>query len=162
MDTDQYDLVIFEADKSKLDASLFSGFPPYELPELEAPPIFDKAAIFVVQGYPTHLRRLECETELEEIISSPMLVDAEYVEPCLSHRVHVLRVNCAPQIKSFDGLSGAPVFQLLQDYPRLSKVWFAGMALRAGSSGELRFLEREWILRALRRIVTKDVTLAKS
>ncbi|WP_147364352.1 hypothetical protein [Burkholderia pseudomallei] len=162
-DTDQYDLVIFEADGSKLDVSLFSGFPPYELPESEAPPIFDKTAIFVVQGYPTHLRRLECDTELEEVISSPMLMDAEYVGPCMSDRVHVLRVHCAPQIESFDGLSGAPVFQVLQDYPNLSKVWLAGMALRGGSSaGELRFLERERISGALTRIINKDVVPARS
>lgn len=149
-DTDQYDLVIFEADGSKLDVSLFSKSPPYELPESEVPPVFEKTAIFVVQGFPSHLRRLECETELEAIISSPMLVDAEYVGPCVSDRVHVLRVHCARQIESFDGMSGAPVFQVLQNYPSLSKVWFAGMALRGGTlTGELRFLERERIFGAL-------------
>jgi len=161
-DTDQYDLVIFEADGSKLDVSLFSNAPPYELPESEAPPVFDKTAIFVAQGYPSHLHSLECETELEAIISSPMLVDAEYVGPCVSDRVHVLRVHCASQIESFDGMSGAPVFQVLQNYPDLSKVWFAGMALRGGvSAGELRFLERGRISSALTRIINKDVVPAK-
>jgi hypothetical protein len=89
-DTDQYDLVIFEADGSKLDVSLFSDAPPYELPESEAPPVFDKTAIFVAQGYPSHLHSLESATELEAIVSSPMPVDAEYVGPCVSDRVHVL------------------------------------------------------------------------
>jgi hypothetical protein len=161
-DTDQCDLVIFEADGSKLDVSLFTDSPPYELPESEAPPVFDKTAIFVVQGYPSHLRSIECETELEAIISSPMLVDAEYVGPCMSDRVHVLRVHCARLIESFDGMSGAPVFQILQNYPSLSKVRFAGMALRGGSSsGEIRFLERERISGALTRIINKDVVPAE-
>jgi hypothetical protein len=148
---------------SKLDVSLFSDYPPYELPESEAPPVFDKTAIFAAQGYPSHLHSIECETELESIISSPMLVDAEYLGPCVSDRVHVLRVHHARQIESFDGMSGAPVFQLLQNYPSLSKVWFAGMALRAGSSaGELRFLERERISGALTRIINKDVIPANN
>ncbi|QDQ83666.1 serine protease family protein [Paraburkholderia megapolitana] len=161
-DTDQYDLVIFEVDGSKLDISLFSDAPPYELSDSEAPPIFDKTSIFVVQGYPSHLHAIECETELEAIISRPMLIDAEYAGPCVSDRVHVLRVHCADQIESFDGMSGAPVFQVLQSYPNLSKIWFAGMVLRGGtSSGELRFLERERITEALTRIIHKDVVPAK-
>lgn len=161
-DTDQYDLVIFEADGSKLDASLFSKSPPYELPESEAPPIFDKTAIFVVQGYPSHLRSLDCEAELKAIISRPMLVDAEYGGPCVSDSVHVLRVHCARRIESFDGMSGSPVFQIRQNYPSLSKVWFAGMALRGGASaGELRFLERARIFGALTRIINMDVVPAK-
>lgn len=162
-DTDQYDIVVHEADGARLDASLFGDYPPYSLPDLGTPPVFGEDSIFATQGYPTHLRKLEGDIESEAIVSSPMLMDADYVGPCTAAQMHKLRVHCASQIQSFDGMSGAPVFQVLPDHTHDGKVWFAGMLLRGtSSSGEVQFLGYEKIINVLTRIVNGDVVPANT
>lgn len=159
-DTDQYDFVVHEADGARLDTSLFGDYLPYTLPDIGAPPAFDGGSIFATQGYPTHLRKFDCDTECESIISSAMLMDAEYLGRCKTAEMHRLRVHCASQIESFDGMSGAPVFQVLADHAYEGKLWFAGMLLRGTpSSCEVQFLGYEKIIGVLARIVNGDVAL---
>lgn len=162
-DTDQYDVVVHEADGARLDASLFGDYPPYSLPDLGTLPVFGEDSIFATQGYPTHLRKLEGDIECEAIISSAMLMDADYVGPCTTAQTHKLRVHCANQIESFDGMSGAPVFQVLPDHTHDGTAWFAGMLLRGtSSSGEVQFLGCEKIINVLARIVNGDVVPANT
>lgn len=160
-DTDQYDIVVHGADGARLDSSLFGNYLPYSLPDLGARPAFGRDSIFAIQGYPTHLREFECDTECESIISSAMLMDAEYVGPCKTAEMHRLRVHCASQIESFDGMSGAPVFQVSADHTQEGKQWFAGMLLRGTpQSGEVQFLGYEKIIGVLARIVNGDIAQA--
>jgi hypothetical protein len=156
-DTDQYDIVVHEADGAQFKASLFRDYPPYSLPDLVMPCAFGETSVFATQGYPTHLRKLEGDIKSEAIISSAMLMDADYAGRCSTAQMHKLRVHCASQIQSFDGMSGAPVFQVLPDHTHDGKVRFAGMLLRGtSSSGEVQFLGHERIINALSRIVNGE------
>lgn len=155
-DTDQYDIFILAVDEGKLDPALFGEYQPYNLCESEAYTFFNPTSNYATRAFPTYLRQLSYEKRSVEITS--LLVDAAYVgRTGTTTGMHILKINLANQIDDFDGMSGAPVFQIRHDGPKNSYVSFAGMLLRGSSvAGTIQFLEHEKIISALTKIITND------
>jgi len=155
-DTDQYDIIVLAVDEAKLDPALFGEYRPYDLLEMDALTIFNPTSSFASRGFPTCLRRLSYDERSVDFES--LIVDAAYEGRAGPKETHLLRVHRADEIESFDGMSGAPVFQVRQDEEKYSHATFAGMLLRGGAtSGIVRFLEHGKIISVLTKIVTGDV-----
>jgi len=155
-DTDQYDVIVFSVEDSALDYEKFDGYLPYDLSELDALTIFNPTASYAFRGFPTHLRTTEYEQRRVDMES--ILADGRYGGPSIRREMHVLRINRAREIASFDGLSGSPIFQINHTDSRISQQAFAGMVvLGTAAAGTLEFLEHRKIIDALTKIVDGDV-----
>lgn len=155
-DTDQYDIVAFSIDDSMLDFSMLKDYPPYELLERYTITLFDRKAAYAFQGYPTEQR--ECQYDEKRVDMKSVLYDAVYEGASTSQLLHTLHVNRANEINNFDGLSGAPVFQINHTDEYMSQQAFVGMLLRGTArSGKVEFLERSRIIDVLTKIINGEI-----
>jgi hypothetical protein len=158
-DTDQYDLIVLSVDESMLQTSEFGDYPPYELLSIDGHTIFNPTLRFAIRGYPSHLREIKYEDKA--VASHSLLIEGIYEGISRQTEVHKLQIKSANEVESFDGMSGAPVFQVSDEDDIHSNVAFAGMLLRGTpESGLVYFLEHKKIIAVLWSIVNGDVTPA--
>lgn len=155
-DTDQYDIVVFSCDESKLDTSCFKGYLPYNLQEEDAFTIFNPKFHFAFRGFPAALRTTYYEERRVEMMS--MLANSSYIGSTEREEIHQLRIiNRDREILDFNGISGSPVFQIWHENDRISNQAFAGMLIHGSvTSGIVEFLEHRKIIDVLVRIVEGD------
>ncbi len=91
-----------------------------------------------VIGYPAE--RTEIDYERGHIRNSRVVIRAVYQGPSSADHCHIARVSSSIRLKSFDGLSGSPVFFLQPAVLAGQKVQFprlVGMAIRGTASSNL-------------------------
>lgn len=147
-DTDQYDVLVLACDTAKVDFSRFEKWQPYTLRELDALIGFDPQSEFAFRGFPSHFRDVEYERRLASMHST--LGQACYLGPTGRAETHRLRVHRVEEFGSFDGLSGAPVFQVWHHDEKHSSEAFAGMLLRGTTeAGTVEMLEHRKVIDVL-------------
>ena len=149
-DADGCDLLIFSADVSGLSSKARrSNF----LLDLTSPDVanwFDDrdTATFFLFGYPKAVTGADYERT--QVDKNQTLLHGTYIGPSVSDGCFELSVRNPLALRSFDGMSGSPVFSLSTTLWQSTQPTFCGMALRGTPGSErLHFLGSETILTAV-------------
>lgn len=154
-DTDQYDIVVREVDDSVMREELYGAYRPYSLLQMDSLTIFSQRGAYLYRGYPSAMR--EVDFECRRIEQGAVTSRAEYMGRSPYAGVHELRLLDLGPLKSIDGLSGSPVFQVHnEEGTKYSSESFAGMLIRGSiESGKAYMLEHRRIIEVLAQIASK-------
>jgi hypothetical protein len=155
-DTDRYDVAVLSVDDAALQTDLFGDYQPYTMQPIDRMTIFNAAAAYIYKGYPISERRLDFEHENDRrAMTTGVTTQAGYVGRTTGDAVHELALRDLTPVRDIDGMSGSPVFQVLQDPDGIhSTETFAGMLIRGGlAAGRAYFLEHSRIIDLLERMV---------
>lgn len=150
-DSDQFDLVVFIVEHDVCNEKHFKNHKPYNLLEIDKYTIFSPTSKFLFRGFPIELRPIDWEKK--KIFQSAFLGHAKYLYPTdLTgiHKIEFIRADC---LKSPDGLSGSPVFQINQDDQGFAREAFAGMLIKSTKESNCAyFLEHKRIIAVISKI----------
>jgi hypothetical protein len=163
-DTDQFDVAVLGIDQQRLEADHFGDDQPYTLPPTDGLTIFNPAAAYIYRGYPISERQFDFENANERSARlTSVTTRARYVGATNSECVHELALlNLAP-VRSIDGMSGSPVFQVVNDPDGIhSTETFAGMLIRGAiEAGRAYFIHHRRIIFLLERVLEQPNPLAQ-
>jgi hypothetical protein len=160
-DTDQYEVAVWDVHEDHLQTELFGDYRPYPLLGIDRNTLFGPHAAYLYRGYPINERNYDSEkrTMHQPSVSSR----AEYVGPGTCAGLHELRLVAVDSLKSLDGFSGSPVFQVTNDDGKYSREAFAGMLLRGTvESRRVYMLEHRRVIDVLFEIDFGNVQPAAS
>lgn len=148
------DVTILEIDATHLDIALLKTSYQALISVDDTFTFLHPDSNYVFRGYPNNLR----EYSDKQIHTVGVIADAFLLEDTnKATGLRRLEVNNAKEISSFDGLSGAPVFQLLHENDTTTSPYFSGMLIRGGqSAGIVHFMTCKHIVRALQAIVHEN------
>lgn len=163
-DTDQFDVAILGIDQQRLEADRFGDDLPYTVRPADGLTIFNPAAAYIYRGYPIGERQFDFENpNARNARLTSLTTRATYVGATNSECVHELALlNLAP-VRSIDGMSGSPVFQVINDPDGIhSTETFAGMLIRGGiEAGRAYFINHRRIIFLLERVFEQPNPLAQ-
>jgi hypothetical protein len=158
LDTDQFDVAVFSVDEATLQVDLFGDYPPYSLRAFDRMTVFSAAAAYVYKGYPISERRLDFENENDRnALMTGVTTRATYVGRTNLESVRELALLDLQPVQDIDGMSGSPVFQVINDADGVHSIEnFAGMLIRGGlAAGRAFFLEHRRIVELLERMTAR-------
>jgi hypothetical protein len=159
-DTDQFDVAVLGIDQQRLEADHFGDDQPYILRPTAGLTIFNPAAAYIYRGYPISERQFDFENADERNARlTSVTTRATYVGATNSECVHELALlNLAP-VRSLDGMSGSPIFQVINDPDgKHSTETFAGMLIRGGiEAGRAYFIHHRRIIFLLERVLSSRI-----
>jgi hypothetical protein len=150
--TDQYDVAVREIDDGAVSEDLYGPYRPYSLLQMDRLTIFSERGAYIYRGYPSAMREFNFDDQ--RIEQGAVTSRAEYVGRTRYEAIHELRLLDLGPLKSIDGLSGSPVFQVHnEDDSKHSREAFAGMLIRGTiESGKAFLLEHGRIISVLASI----------
>jgi hypothetical protein len=147
-DTDQYDVAVWDVHEDDLQPKLFGEYSPYTLLAIDSNTLFNPNAAYLYRGYPICERSYDPEKRAQDQPS--VSSRAEYVRRTEVAGLHELRLATIGSLKSLDGFSGSPVFQVTNDAGKYSREAFAGMLLRGtAESRRVYMLEHRHLIDVL-------------
>jgi len=150
-DDDQFDLTILGVSGAAIDPVLFGEYKPYELLEMDKFTIFGANSHFLYRGFPDEFNVPNWDDA--RISQTSVSGNAAYKGPTGHASTHYLEFLNLDPLSNLSGLSGAPVFQVVNEGEKYSIPAFAGMLLRGTRSSRTgRFLEHRRIIECLRSI----------
>jgi len=155
LDTDRFDVAVFSVDEAVLQAGLFDDYQPYSLRALDRMTAFNVTAAYVYKGYPISERRLDFDNEDDRnALMTGVTTRATYVGCTNLEGVRELALLDLDPVQDIDGMSGSPVFQVINDADGIhSTETFAGMLIRGGLVAHRAFfLEHSRIIDLLERM----------
>ena len=150
-DTDQYDVAVWDVHEEHLQPKLFGEYSPYTLLAIDRNTLFNPNAGYLYRAYPISERRYDPEKRAQDQPS--VSSHAKYIRRTEVAGLHELRLVTVGSLKSLDGFSGSPVFQVTNDAGNYSREAFAGMLLRGTvESQRVYMLEHRYLIDVLFRI----------
>lgn len=157
-DTDRFDVAVFRVDEPTLQVDLFGDYQPYILHPCDRMTIFNPAAAYIYKGYPISERRLDFENENDRnALMTGVTTRATYVGSTNFEGVRELALLDLEPVQDIDGMSGSPVFQVVNDPDGMhGNETFAGMLIRGGlAARRAYFLEHSKIVGLLERMTAR-------
>ena len=149
-DLDATDLVLLRIDARTLSRKELARSHVINLQELHNSNWYAirSTSTFFLIGYPKTLNFLEYETLQAK--TTQIMLAGSYKRPSVSEGCHELDVHNPKCLKSFDGLSGGPVFCVRAEIGISNPPKFCGMILRGGAeANRIHFLGTSTILMAI-------------
>ena len=152
-DTDQYDIAVREVESGAVRDELYGEYHPYNLLAMDRYAIYSERGAYIYRGYPSDLR--EADFENKRIEQGAVTARAEYSGRTPFATIRELKLLNLDPLRSIDGLSGSPVFQVHnEEDSRYSREAFAGMLIRGSiESGKVFLIEHGRIIDVLTQIV---------
>ena len=151
-------VAVFKVDEATLQVDLFGDYQPYTLRAFDRMTVFNAAAAYIYKGYPISERRLDFDNENDRnALVTGVTTRARYVGCTTLEGVRELALLDLQPVQDIDGMSGSPVFQVINDADGIHSVEsFAGMLIRGGLlAGRAFFLEHGRIVDLLERMLAR-------
>ena len=138
-DTDQYQVAVWDVDEEHLRPELFGEHHPYRLLQMDCLTLFGPGSDYLYRGFPTCERDYNQETRTMH--QSSVAGRAQYVGPTAYAYLHEVRLMRLDALRSLDGLSGSPMFQVTHDDQKYSVKRLPGCCgAERGNRSELTYL----------------------